>query len=117
MEIRDFISETLSEIAEGIKSAQPRVKAAGGAVNPMGCNYPNSEKYVLQHKATSRIGDNVEFDIAVTVEERTKSGGEMGVAIPVIKASIGGGSEAQTGSVNRVKFKIPVIFPKSDYRE
>ncbi len=117
MEIRDFISETLSEIVAGIKDAQPKVQEAGGAVNPKGCNYPNLEKFTIQHKETSRVGDNVEIEIAVTAVKTENSGGKMGVSLQVFEASIGGGSQAQSGSVSRVKFKIPVIFPKSEYSE
>lgn len=117
MEIRDFISETLSAIVEGIKDAQPKVQEAGGAVNPKGCSYLNASSGTIMHKETTRIGQDVEFDIAVTVEEKTQSGGDMGVSIPIMKASFGGGSETQSGNVNRVKFKVPVIFPKSEYSE
>jgi len=66
-------------------------------------------------KKTTRVGQEVEFDLEVTISEE-KGKGAKG-SIPVI--NIGGHLETtiQNRSVNKVKFKIPVIFPKSEYRE
>lgn len=83
----------------------------GGAVNPKGCQYLAPSSGTIQHKQTSRIGQDVEFDIEVSVGESKKLKG--GGKVPVL--SISGERMAEDKAINRIRFKIPVIFPKSDF--
>jgi hypothetical protein len=118
MELKLFVSETLKQLFDGVKDAQPYVKELGGALNPMGLNYPNAR---LQHRETSRMAEEIEFDLELTVtdsKEETKSGG-LGAVISVLTANVGKGSKTagENRSVTRIKFKIPVLFPRMKYEE
>ncbi len=63
MQVKDFISESLKQVVEGIKDSQPRVAELRGAVNPKGLNYLQGSSGVVQHLETSRIGQEIEFDM------------------------------------------------------
>jgi len=117
MKLQDFISETLKEIFAGLKDAQNNVAEIGGAINPTGLIYLSGSSGVVQHLQTSRIGQEIEFDLEICESEETISKGEAGVGIQIIK--VGGKIETATQdrSANRMKFKIPVIFPKVEYKE
>ncbi|MBU6474778.1 MAG: hypothetical protein KGQ70_02320 [Alphaproteobacteria bacterium] len=110
MKLKDFIKETLIEIAEGIDEAR----------------YPVGDRVAI---APSRLnGDSlseknyIEFDIAVTANEiiHTEKGGKgsVGVKIEVlgnkVKGELGGSATGETQlqneKVSRVQFKVPVYF-------
>jgi hypothetical protein len=117
MKLGQFITETLKELVEGVKGAQDHVAKAGGAVNPSGLTYLRPEMAQVQHKATTRIGQQIEFDIEIAAIEGKQKKGDAKVSV----LSIGAGGQMQSGvenrSVNRIKFTLPVIFPKMEYTE
>jgi len=117
MKLKDFITETLKEIIDGVKGAQQHAAEAGGAINPTGLLYFEGSSQAIQHKKTSRIGQDIEFDIEVAAVEEEKTKGGAGIFIGSIGLGLQGQSGAENRSVNRIKFKIPVIFPKMEYKE
>ncbi len=119
MKLQDFISGTLKELVDGVKEAQPYVEKNGGAINPIGLLYLKDSAGVVQHLETSRIGQEVEFDLEVIVSEEKNKEGAGSISIPYTTIGIKGVilKKVQNRSVNRVKFKIPVIFPKGEYKE
>ncbi len=88
MDISAFIKETLIALRSGIQDAN---KVAGN--NPFG----------MMH------GDKIDFDVAVTVSEKTeeKGGAKIGVAQIV---SLGGdiAAENQSARTSRIKFSIKI---------
>lgn len=118
MKLEDFITSTLKEVINGIKRAQKHAEECGGAINPKGLQYLVGSSGTVQHKETSRVGTDIEFDIEVLVTKQKGSKGKFSVSIPtVVEANIDGQSGIENRSVNRVKFKVPVIFPKGEYSE
>lgn len=118
MELKDFIAQTISQIMEGVKEAQKLAKKAGGAVNPKGQLYSSAESAPFQDRETTRIGDFINFDVALEVtEEKAESGGAKLSILSVGK--IGGelSGKRENRSINRVNFRLPVIYPKGDYKE
>ena len=96
MKVDEFVATSLEQIVEGVRRAQQAVDPMGGQVNP---HY------------TSGMRDHIEFDLAVTVEESTKTAGELGVSVWAVKAGTGGASENRNASVSRLRFKVPVAYP------
>ena len=110
MKLRDFIKETMTEIAFGIQSAKLET-AELWAINPGSLS---------GEKVTEK--SYVEFDVAVTVtqvDEKQKDGsGNLKGEINVLGAHVGGGlfgggkmrMESSTANVSRVTFKVPVYM-------
>ncbi len=96
MKVDEFVATSLEQIIEGVRKAQHAVDPMGGQVNP---HY------------TGGMREYIEFDVAVTVEESTKTGGELGVSIWAVKAGTSGASENRNASVSRLRFRVPVAFP------
>lgn len=117
MEIQDFIKEALVQIFAGIQQAQNPAKDRGGSINPIGLNYLKESSGAVQHKATSRIGQEIEFDLAVVAQEEKGKKGRVSLGIPYLKTDGQMKSTVKNEIVNRVRFRIPVIFPKSTYEE
>lgn len=103
MELKEFISSSLTQIMEAVQEAQVNWEQSSGkgAINPA-------------WDGTQRLRDHtqlVEFDVAVTTEQ-TKSGkGQAGIKI--FSASIGADGEMASGhsSVSRIKFALPIVAP------
>jgi hypothetical protein len=112
MEIKDFVSQSLMQIMEGVKDAQSK---SPGIINPI---VPLSDSEQKQHVTINQsILQSVEFDIAVTVfTEGTQKGG-----IAVFAGFGGLGGQKQSGYsdtvVSRLKFTVPVVFPQSQPKE
>jgi hypothetical protein len=117
MKLQDFISGTLKELMDGVKSAQKYATESGGAINPRGLIYLDGSSGMVQHKETSRIGQEIEFDIEVTASEEEKIKSGVGILVSIVGFGVQGQSGSENRSVNRIKFKIPVIFPKGEYKE
>lgn len=116
MNIEDFVSETLTQITNGICKAQKKTKETGVCISPRMNNKHVFSNECVEHDYAS----HVEFDIAVEVseekDESTSDGakGRIGIA-NLISVSIGGSSKKEDTSSNknlsRIKFSIPVCWP------
>jgi len=93
MELKDFVSQTITSIIEGVREAQASAQD-GAYVNPVMAARP------------------IEFDVAVTVTETTEKKGGGGIAVAgFIKAEGGGLTSSANSSVSRIKFHVPVTLP------
>lgn len=110
MELKQFISSTLTEILQGVSDAQNKIK--GDSSSTYIC--PVSESYNL--KSEKLLGyitglDNpiypVEFDIAIVATDEGNAGGGIKV--------LGTGADAKLAYSNtessRIKFIVPIAFP------
>lgn len=104
MELQEFVQKTIVEIISGIKSASENL--GEGYVNPT----PTGELPKNSLNYFSEIIQNVEFDVAVTVEEKNESGVEG--KISVLGYRIGGGvnSDKTASTVTRIKFVVPLLY-------
>jgi len=111
MELKEFISETLIQIAEGVTDAQKRLRDAGSAAI-INTNMTETSDGHLVTGGRRRPVEFVDFDVAVTAsnENEKKAGGGIVVA-SLLKIEAGGKSNQSTGSESRIKFKIPMSFP------
>lgn len=106
MELREFIAETLAQIQEGVDDAIKRRSAtdgAAGVINPVFGTTMNA--------AGADHLQKVEFDIAVTVSDKTSGGGKA--VVKVLGVELGGevSKGAEQSTVSRIKFTVPVIPP------
>lgn len=114
MELKDFISSTLTQIAEGVKDSQDKYKDLGGVVNPKGLR--QVEGGIPYGKTTPINGDafllcNVQFEVSLTNDNSTSNTGGIGVLFGAISfGGKSGESENQT-SLTKVSFNIPVKLP------
>lgn len=101
MELRDFITATLTEIQSGVQAAiNATIKSdTKGAINP------------CWGKADAKHIEKVQFDIAVTVSNKKKKNAEAG--IKVVGIGFGGilSGSSETKNVSRIQFSIPIIPP------
>lgn len=114
MELKEFVSSTLTQIAEGVKMAQDSYKSLGGEVNPKGFqqvsgDIPYGKEIAI--KSNASLLCNVQFEVALTSDNSSGSTGGIGVLFGAV--SIGGktNEEARQTSLTKVKFNVPVKLP------
>jgi hypothetical protein len=97
MELKEFISSTLSDIIEGVADARNNI---------------NSNKAVIVPNA-GRIYE-VEFEVELSDLESKENGKGIGVAFANIGIGVKG-SECESGSSRtRIKFSIPIGYPETN---
>ena len=111
MELQDFVSSSLIQIFAGIEKAQADTEGKGHICPVI---RKDSLKEANTIPALSTEGHAIEFfefDVAVTVDKSTESGGKLAISIGSIQ--IGGLGKKQAGqeALSRIKFRVPVVLP------
>lgn len=106
MDLKDFVSETLKEIIEGVKDAQEFAKEKGAIINPS--NFGTITPKAIMSKDNDEVSAVQRIDFSLSLKQGYKTGGKIGVEILDL-GSLGG--EYQKISENRVNFSVLVILP------
>ncbi|MFZ3079680.1 MAG: hypothetical protein WA109_08340 [Bellilinea sp.] len=93
MELKEFVSETLTQIIDGVKIAQTQASETNAVI--------------------ARDGDyvKVEFDVAITTTDVTE--GKVGAGIFVASINLGGQArgEISNQTLSHIMFSIPLYLP------
>ena len=120
MELKEYITESLVQITEGINEAMKRLEGTGVIINPNASFYSEGQFWIgkNQHQGpVKRRVQMVEMNIVTSVTDATE--GQGGAKINVGFFNLGGGVK-DTGteqSTNSIKFSIPICFPCTDVLE
>jgi len=113
VELKEFIRETLAQIAAGVEAAQTEVRDAGGFVNP--AHRTGKQEQDKSHFGSLTSGQNiflVDFDVTVTVIEATETEGKAKLNVAgLLNLGTGGQSNASSTATNRISFKVPLAMP------
>ena len=113
MELKEFIRETLAQIAAGVEGAQTEVRDAGGFVNP--AHRAGKQEQDKSHFGSLTSGQNiflVDFDVTVTVIEATETEGKAKLSVAgFLNLGTGGQSNASSTATNRISFKVLLTMP------
>ena len=118
MELKEFVKETILDIAMAINDANKEASEKGLdlLVNPFPL-FEHSKGYTETYKDTNgtqtdrKRVEMIDFDVAVTSSNKTD--GELGSSISIAGFKVGAGGGVSDGleNVSRIKFQIPVSFP------
>ncbi len=103
MELKDFISQTLREIAEGVYEGAKGAEQFDAVVNP--------REQAFEADLTYGKEVNVEFTIGLSVTDATTAKAGIGVVAGIFAIGSQGESNASHGSTTHVKFSVPIILP------
>ena len=104
MELREFVSQALVQILEGISDAQEStiVKETSAGVVAAGPG-------MRGERTTAR---DVEFDVAITTQSGTETKGKAGLLVGTIGLGTQGASANSRDLVHRIRFSVPVVLPR-----
>jgi hypothetical protein len=111
VDLKEFVSATVQQIIGGIQDAQEKI-VGDAEINPTWATQKAeaAKRGVLESHTRKWIHD-VEFDVAVTVAESAGVKGGAGLVVGPVVLGSKGESTAETSSVSRIKFEVPVTYP------
>ncbi len=120
MDLKEFVKESIVQIAQGIEEANSELKDSPAMVNPlyMRANSENAQAYgrTMQRnegysEPDSRVVEKVDFDVAVVAEAGEQGSAGAKLSIASIGFGVNGKTESSNKSESRIKFSIPIVYP------
>ncbi len=109
MTLQEFITESLKQIQAGVTAAR---KASDGVWPKIGFDQDSPKAFRTDDGEAVFM---VEFDVAVTVTERTEGGSKGGISIAkIFSADAHKATASEQSSISRLKFNVPVVFSKTE---
>lgn len=110
MDLKDFIKNAISDITEAVSES---MGASNGAIiNPTLPHY--AEAKTVEYNDKYRLITEINFDIAVTVEECDNIGGKIGGGITILSAKAETQQATRTNNVSRITFPLSVVLPATE---
>jgi ribosomal protein L1 len=97
MDLKTFVSESLTQIIQGVEEAQK-------------ANHTSAINTSFSSPNTNEKETHIEFDIAVTLEKGTESKAGIAVFGGAINLGTQGKSNKSDVTVSRIRFVVPVAF-------
>ena len=122
MHLQEFITETISQIIDGVSGAKSRSDAARIRIAPNLKHYMDrlrddfvGDDLKLPHDVTVNVDGQIivmiDFDVVLTKTEDTETKGGIGVFL----GTVGLGSQGKSGNSNstetKIHFRVPVALP------
>lgn len=121
MQLDEFISQTLTQIARGVESAATCLHDSGAVVSPAcirSAGDVRQKHYGYYSKGMDaegyeRIVELIEFDVAVTASQETGTKSGIGVVTGILSLGSQGKTDTIKEHVSRIKFNIPMVLPST----
>jgi predicted ATP-dependent Lon-type protease len=115
MDLKQFVSETLVQISEGIEAAQHRLREAGSEA-VINTNMTKTDDGHMVTGGRRQPVEFVEFDVAILANEGTETKAGIGLAVAsLLRLDAGGKSTESAGRESRIKFRVPMSYPMHKY--
>ncbi len=117
MELREYITQTLTDIMGGILDAQAEydhVSESGPLINPKGGYHPTEGVIAFEwtDKYSNPLVQMIDYEILVEVDKEKEGKSKLGVVTGILNVGGEGKVASRTGEANRLKFSVPVVFPQ-----
>ncbi len=113
MELKEFITQTLININQGIIDAQEQTKESGILINPKNIKKRDSNIYEVYNGNSAPIQE-IEFNIVVNVTEGKDSKIAVGAFTGILSGGISNTNQNNNSTQTTIKFNLPVQFPSND---
>jgi len=110
MNLQDFITTALSQIAAGVAEAKVEAAKHGATVGSIK-TYGNVAAAKIVTDDQERPISTVEFDIALSEANAKDTKGGIGVFLGSVGMGSQGSTHGETSSHSRVKFSVSIVFP------
>lgn len=119
MELKEFVSQTLISIIEGVTDAQKKSEEHAALVNPGGLmrNTSNVSANSIWDNRNNNYAQSVSFDIAVTAEDTATGGAKIKVLAGILGGDVGGEKGNKNSVASRIQFSVPILLPGHDIKD
>src|SRR3990170_178727 len=91
MDLKEFVQQSLTQLIEGVTTAQKAAKPLGARINPAGIqpSKPSSDTLVyVDQRSQVFVPQMIEFDVALGTSEAEEAKGGAGIVVgPVLLGS------------------------------
>ena len=117
MELKEFVTETLLQIAAGIEAAQGKLLESGSGAR-INTSVTRDDSGSLVTGGRRHSVEFVEFDVAILANTGTETKAGIGLTVAsLVNLGASGRSNQSQGTESRIKFKVPVAYPKHKYSD
>lgn len=112
MKLQEFISESLTQILNGVAETAAENTTDKAGINPKLANQPGrlmSHGEIVTEEGS--LLQFVEFDISVTTQKDSNAKSGFGLFVGAVGIGTKGELSASDISLNKIKFKVPISFP------
>lgn len=113
MELKEFITQTLININQGIIDAQERTKDSGILINPQNFRKRDSNIYEVCNGNSAPIQE-IEFNVVVNVTDGKDSKIAVGAFTGLLSGGVSNTNQNNNSTQTTIKFNLPVQFPSND---
>ena len=111
MDLKDFVSETLKEIIEGVKDAQNFAIENGAVINPTSFGVVSPK--AIMSKDNDEVTSVQRIDFSLSLQQSYAADGKVSIGVMDIGKIEG---EYRNIKENRVNFSVLVVLPDGDNR-
>ena len=114
MELKEFIKETLTQIALGISEAQESLHESGAILAPQ-LTLRNETSYSVRNDDFGRQAvHEIKFNLGVSVQQKEGNKSVIGVVTGLFSAGGQSQSEKMKECLSSIEFSIPIVYPPGD---
>lgn len=116
MELKDFLKDTLTQIATGINETNKELTSLNSFVVSSNIWGEKVLSYIVKNDVKHLV-TNIDFDIALTVTkvDSEKEGTKIGISVAGLDLGLGVGSEHkgenQNQTISKIRFSLPLALP------
>lgn len=107
IELRQFVSDTIIQIINGVTDAQKHTEKSAASVNP--------RKYKSASSQMIKETQLIEFNVAVSVIEGDETKGGIGVISSILMVGAQHTTGSESSTLSHIKFSVPISFPEQVY--
>ena len=107
MNLKEFVTETIVQIMEGVQEAQNQV-GDKGIVNPR--SYQSGTFFVDTPPQPNELRP-AEFDVAVTASSGSEAKGGAGLLVAAIGMGVQDTQSEGNTAISRIRFELPIAYP------
>ena len=111
MDLKDFVSQSLIQIVQGVCDAAGPISAMGGYVSP--AHTSKTEGHVIGHTmdGKGRAVHSVHFDVAIVAENDSKVSGGGGLKVMGVRLGADASAAEREQTSSRIQFVVPLALP------
>jgi len=117
MELKEFIKQSVSAIAEASAELQDELGKDGHVINPP-TSSSDKQNFGRSKDFRYRRVEDIEFDVMVTAESGASGEAKARISVLSVKFGAEGQVKKRSESVNCLRFLIPLALkPSKEYKE
>ena len=119
MKLGNFISQVLTEIIDGVATAQEYATGKGASINPPHVIWNENKKGYnippgVSGKDETPLLTTIEFEILVTIGEDDSAQGGLGIFAASLGLGVRGEVKEYSETVNKIKFELLTKLPQQE---